>query len=356
MGNRFQNKSRWIEFFVGIFASQTLFMTATSVSAQVVPGTGTLIEYVGDTMEEADWAFNFNGPKSSREQDEQARFPSGRSTNERWFEGPERGYPDKIQVVPAPAGGLPGSQKALLVQTLDSGIPGFRNMKVEQDDLVVNGVGRIGQIPVAEVPSIVTRVYLPPAEKWEDRSGPHFGFRGTTTTTLIATEMRKVNRFRSVPETIRKNEQYWPGIWIHFRSATDRHHDQDSAFLTVRGNRMGHDFQVREIPLEQFGWWTMGMSFTSDGMVHYYAKPGVEDLTEADHLTSQFPYSYRAEKMQNMFYNICNRNDGKSWSTPFVIDDPQLFVLHDQRVATIVRNKQRATARRLQQATGTQQR
>jgi hypothetical protein len=126
-------------------------------------------------------------------------------------------------------------------------------------------------------------------------------------------------------------------MWIHFRSETDRNVEQDSAFLKVRGNRSGRDFQVRE--LEQFGWWTFGMSVTSDGAVHYFAKPGIERLTREDHLTSQYPYSFRAEQFRTFFFNICNRDDGKSWSTPFVIDDPQLFIVKSGRVDAIVQRK-----------------
>ena len=331
-----------------------LAVVAPSVNAQsnpVVPGTGTLIDYVGDTFEGQGWEFIHNHPKSSRENDERTRFPNGRSNNGRWFEGPERGQPDLMEVIPTPEGGIAGSQQALLIRTKNSGVPGRRSFDVQQDDLIVDGVSRVGSIPVNEVPSITARIYLPPAEEWENRSGPHFGFRGTTTTTIWKTDDEEENRnrfrMRIVPRRpYRAKEQYWPGIWVHFQSETSKQFNEDSAFLTVRGDRLGRDFKVMEIPKEDFGWWTMGMTFTGDGRVHYYAKKGVADLTEADHLTSQAPYSYRAERMDNMFFDICNFNDGKTWSTPFVIDDPQLFVLHGDRVARIAENKKRAAAQR----------
>ena len=324
---------------------------AVAESGPVVPGTGKLIDFVGDQFEQGDWNFIHNHPKSSRENDERTRFPNGRSTNGRWFEGPERGQPDLMKVVPTPAGGIEGSQQALLVRTRHSGVPGRRSFDVQQDDLIVDGVSRVGAIPVSEVPSITTRVYLPPAEEWENRSGPHFGFRGTTVTTVWKTDdeeeqrgrfrMRIVNR-----RPYRAKEQYWPGIWVHFRSETSKQFDEDSAFLTVRGDRLGRDFKVMDISKEDFGWWTMGMSFTGDGRVHFYARKGVEDLTAADHLTSQAPYSYRAERMENMFFDFCNYNDGKTWSTPFVIDDPKLYVLHGERVSRIAENKKRMMAER----------
>jgi hypothetical protein len=95
--------------------------------------------------------------------------------------------------------------------------------------------------------------------------------------------------------------------------------------------------------IDQFGWWTLGMSFTADGSVHYFARPGVEPLTAADHLTSQYPYSFRAVRFRTFFFNVCNKDDGYSWSTPFVIDDPELYVVHANRVNTLV-------ARKIQQA------
>ena len=75
------------------------------------------------------------------------------------------------------------------------------------------------------------------------------------------------------------------------------------------------------------GWWTLGISVTPDGMVHYYASPGVDELTEDDYITSQFPYSYRAERFRTFFYNICSADDGHRWSTSFIVDDPKVFAL-----------------------------
>ena len=323
----------------------SVFGTEAAGQRPVVPGTGAWIDYVGDDFETDDWKFVHNHPKSSRENDEQLRSPTGRSTNGRWFEGPERGQPDHMKVVKTPAGALAGSDKALLVRTLKSGIPGYINRQVEQDDLVINVVRRLnGTIPVSEKPNFVVRIYLPPWEEWENRSGPHFGIRGTVTSHVTKAReqnytsgglFRRSNRTRMVTST--EIEPYWPGMWIHFRSKTDRNISDDSAFLKVRGNNRGHDFKVRE--LEEPGWWTFGMSFTGDGMVHYYARRGVQELTATDHLTSQYPYSYRAERFETFFFNVVNRNDGQTWSTPFLIDDPRLYVVNSRRIENIVQNK-----------------
>ena len=244
-----------------------------------------------------------------------------------------------------------GSQYALLMRTLHSGIPGRLSYDVQQDDLIVNCISRLGtMVRESEMPNCVVRIYLPPAEQWENRSGPHYGFRMGLTTT---TQKKSRGLFASRRPT---TEPYWPGMWIHFRSEGSRGVESDSAFIKVRGDRFGRDFEVLEI--DQFGWWTLGMSMTADGAIHYFASPGVDALTAEDHLTTQFPYSFRGERFRTFFFNVCNRNDGASWSTPFVIDDPQLFLVDASRINAIVQQKKerelaQETARRQKEAATT---
>jgi hypothetical protein len=319
--------------------SQSRSQLRTSAST-FVPGTGTEIEYVGDDFEDHAWGFEHRHPKSSREQDERVRSPMGESTNDRWHEGPERGQPDQIVTIPTPPFGIVGSQRALLLRTLNSGIPGTRTNDVQQDDLIANVINRLrGDIPVGERPSCTVRVYLPPVEQWEQRSGPQFGYRASLST--ITTTSKKVGLFSMGSTT--EAEPYWPGMWIHFRAKNTKNTQAGTAYIAVRGDRLGRDFAAREI--SEFGWWTLGMSFSQDGMVHYYASPGVDDLTQADYITSQYPYSYTARDFRTYFFDVCNRNDGRTWSTPFVIDDPKLFIQNAGRVQSIVKRQEEATIR-----------
>lgn len=69
------------------------------------------------------------------------------------------------------------------------------------------------------------------------------------------------------------------------------------------------------------------MSFTPDGQVHYYASEGVDNLTPQDRLLSSLPYGYRTEQVNTFFYNIVNQDDGRTWSTRWIIDDPSIYVL-----------------------------
>jgi hypothetical protein len=354
--------------FVRCFSAaiSTLIVASPALAARpLVPGTGTKIEYVGDNFEDTQWDFVHNFPKSSREQDERLRSPTGKSINGRWVEGPERGHPDHMQVVPTPPGGIAGSEYSLLVRTLNSGIPGYISRDTQQDDLVANSLARIGTIPVSEMPSSTIRVYLPPVDQWENRTGPQFGFRISTST--LTTTAKSSGGFFGSSRTVTENEPYWPGLWIHFRSKGSKGAKQDGAFLTYRGDERGRDIRCKEITVEQFGWWTLGLSVTPDGMVHYYASQGVDDLTAADYITSQFPYGFSAQRLRTYFIDVCNTNDGHTWSTPFVIDDPALYVVNASRVESIVQRKidreihmaeakKKAQERREQQAAERQQR
>ena len=74
------------------------------------------------------------------------------------------------------------------------------------------------------------------------------------------------------------------------------------------------------------GWWTLGLSVSSNGAIHYYARSGVEDLTPDDYITSQYPYGYRAERFRAAFFNVINGDNGRDWSTTWVIDDTFVYL------------------------------
>ena len=284
-----------------------LAVPRTMLAETLVPGTGEQASGVGDTFEDPQWTYTFNPPKSSDDVDGKTRAPLGFANNRRWSESSHRGHPDVLKRVETPEGGLPGSTGALLMRSLNTGIPNAPSGTTHQDDLVGNtksGLG--GVVPVSWKPSFVVRVFLPPWEEWEDRVGTSFALRA--------------NCKGSKPG--QQGEIYWPGLFIT-RNATDRE-GKPSASLLVRGRESGHDYPVRKI--EETGWWTLGMSFTADGAVHYYAHPGVRELSTDDHLASHFPYGFRCEMFQNYFFNVVSADNGRSWSTPWVIDDPALYL------------------------------
>ena len=59
-----------------------------------------------------------------------------------------------------------------LIRSLHTGIPGQLSFAQQQDDLLMKTTENVGgYIPLSWTPSIVTRVYLPPWEYWENRTG-----------------------------------------------------------------------------------------------------------------------------------------------------------------------------------------
>ncbi len=307
-------KAAPLALFVSLLASSAPLFAAQPV----VPGTGTKITKVGDDFEDAAWSYKYNLPKSSEENDKQIRQPAGSATNGRWFEGAMRGQPDVIKRVPTPEGGLAGSEGSLLLQSRQTGVPGYYSGIEQQDDLIVDVVSRIkGHVPVAWSPNVVVRVYVPPFDQWERRNGSSFGFRAACQA-FTTKSFEKGRKPRNVGMHL---ETYWPGMFIQLMRGNGKT-TQDYGLILVRGAQNGGDFAGPKIT--EPGWWTLGLSFTPDGQVHYYAHAGVEDLTEKDRISSQFPYGFRCEQFDTFFFNIVSGDNG-SWSTPWIIDDPTLY-------------------------------
>ena len=120
-------------------------------------------------------------------------------------------------------------------------------------------------------------------------------------------------------------EPYYPGFFIAFTPANDPSNKTGKPYANVliRANQLGHE--VAGPVITETGWWTFGMSVSPDARCHYYASPGVDDLTAADHITSQFPYQIPGTHFNTIFFNVCSADDGKTWSTPWIIDDPKVF-------------------------------
>jgi hypothetical protein len=301
------------------FVLSVFMLMAAPAFGQLVPGTGVKLTNVGDDFEEEDWEYTFNLPKSSKNINEYAGGAGGRSKNGRWYEGVKRGQPDVVKRVPTPANGPVGSKGAMMLRSLQTGVPGRPSYVVQQDDFIADVNYRLGgSIPISRSPSVVVRVFMPPIAEWENRTGPTFAFRIALDTTA-----KKSKGAGFFARTTTEPETYWPGFFVELESETDRNRTQDGAYLRVRSNNRGGDY--RGPAIRQTGWWTMGLSCTPDGRVHYYAKPGLEDLTAEDHIASEYPYGFRAEKFKTFFFNVCNADDGQTWSTAWVVDNCEVF-------------------------------
>lgn len=302
-----------------LLASALLCAAPLAPAYAVVPGTGQRTIDVGDNFEDPNWTYTLQLPKSSSNIDGDQRLPAGEASNGRIYESTYRGTPDVVQRVLTPPGGLPGSKCSIVLRSLQTGIPGRPSYEQQQDDLIVNVSAKLGGfVPVQWTPSVVTRVYLPEWQYWEQRTGTSFAMRAD----CQGTKMRQQNfgwRRQMGPEM----ENYWPGIFIQYnRPATGQ---KPSAMLILRAGERGEDISGPVI--NEPGWWTLGMSFTADGRVHYYASAGVDDLKPEDHLGSYYPYGFRCDRLQAFFFNVVNWDDGRSWSTPWIIDDPSLYLI-----------------------------
>ncbi|HTQ39646.1 MAG TPA: hypothetical protein VMJ32_11500 [Pirellulales bacterium] len=285
-----------------------------------VPGTGQRIAEVGDDFEDEKWSYIANEPKSSEENDGQERLPAGRSTNGRWAEGLKRGQPDVVKRVPTPPGGIPDSKGSMLLMSLYTGVPGVFSGQTHQDDFICLVDQRIGgSIAVSRSPSVVAHVYIPTWAKWERRDGNSFCFRAA----CDAWTTKPSRGFFGFGGSQTVLDEYWPGLMFYFHPG-DGDKIKDYCSIMVRAGQNGGDF--RALDIKEPGWWTVGMSFTPDGQVHYYAHAGVAPLSVQDHIASETPYGMRCEHLKCFFFDVLNGDNG-NWSTPWIVDDCFVYTL-----------------------------
>lgn len=319
-----------LAYVCGLFLAAGV--TSDRVSAQgVVPGTG--VKLATEDFEDPNWTFVANWPKSSYNLDKRVRRPIGYSSNGILYESSKRGIPEIMQRVTPPEGGLAGSTGALKMKSRYTGVPSRLSFRTQQDDVLMDLSDQMGHyISVSQKPSAVVRVYLPPLEKWDPQSGTTFGMRCKVTG--VGPDEPEEGERRGLFSRRRKRrgrvrDNFYPSIFINFNSKSSGY-EKDTATLIIRGNDFNEDFNAKEI--SQTGWWTMGISFTADGRAHYYASPGVDDLTDKDHIASHFPQSVRVEYFHSFYFNVCNQDCGQ-WSTEWIVDDPTVYALKTQQEA-----------------------
>ena len=294
---------------------------AMAQSSFVVPGTGKLVNY--DDFEDEKWGFKENGPKSSRENDDRVRYPLGKSYNGRWNESPKRGRPDRVKRVPTPPGGLEGSKGSLLIQSMHTGIPGRPSGKQNQDDFIMAP----RPMNLSSRPNFVVRVYMPEWSEWEPRHGVSFGLRAGMVGPQDVEEEIEVGIFRKrkIKKMVHKDDGYYPGFFIQYNPKSDPRFSEDHAVFVLRAETSGHD-KVVGPKITRAGWWTLGMSIDPGGYCHYFAHEGVADLTAQDHMFSSQPYGIPGHRFNTIFFNVCSADNGSSWSTPWVVDDPKVYM------------------------------
>jgi len=297
---------------------------ALSAPAQVIlPGSGRPVQGLGDDFEDEKWEYVFNNPKSTEDNNKISNGPIGESKNGRWYEGGKRGHPDIVRRVPTPGGGLEGSQGALLLRSVFSGIPGHPSFRMQQDDLIADVNYKLGDsIPVSRGPSVVTRVYLPPFKEWERRAGSTFAFRAATES--YTTKRNTSGGLFARSSSGKSLETFWLGFFIDFRPDPQGDRSKDVAILRIRADESGQDVPV--LTMNTTGWWTLGMSFSPDGRVHYFARPDIKDLRAENRVASEYCYGLRTETFKTFFFCVCSGDDGRTWSTEWIVDDPTVFL------------------------------
>lgn len=290
-------------------------LSAGHLQAQFPPGTGLVVVTVGDDFEAPNWSFTHNFPKSSQNLDGNTRSPFGVSVNGKWEEGATRGQPDIIERVARPSGGLLGSSYCLRIRSKDSGIPGSPSGALQQDDILgrIVQIGSVGVIPVSRQPSVIARIRIPPPEEWELAIINAFSFRVGVEGT--------------------NNQDNWPGIFFQLNRGAR------TVTLIARANQFNQDYNLSApisydtLLASRNGWMTVGLSFTPDGMMHYYAALGAGNLGSANLMDSRFPGNQPVKQLEYFFSSTVNTDNGTTWGPQFHLDDALVFVNEGTPVA-----------------------
>ena len=188
----------------------------------------------------------------------------------------------------------------MLFQTLHSGIPGTLTHQQQQDDLLHNIAGDGGDDsrelePELHLPRVCAAdQVLGAARRGDVRLSHGLGCNGAT---------RSIGRASFC-------------TWSGSRRTASR---RRSVRAWIRADNGGRD--MPSLTFEPETWITMGISHTPDGAVHFFLRPGIDDLTKEDCVGSYWCYGYRAHTFQTFFFNVINMDDGRSVSTPWIVDD-----------------------------------
>ena len=156
----------------------------------------------------------------------------------------------------------------LSMRSVDNGDDAFPSA----EDMLCTYADQIGRsLDASERPSIVAQVWFPPFDEWPAGTNAS-GFREWLGLRVTAYDA-------DLPFN---GGLYWPGIYV----ATD---DAGPCFVARVGDGFSPDYTIARIPVA--GWWTMGLSWNTDGRLECYAAPGRVTLTRADllHTTPTLP-------------------------------------------------------------------
>ena len=222
----------------------------------------------------------------------------------------KRGTPDVVKRVATPPGGIEGSTGALLFATKYSGIPGTISNEQQQDDLLMMFDRRLGRSISMSLAAELHGARLPAAVRTVgEAQRPVVRHAGRLPRPQAGRQHRKpigpACSCCSATQTARASRKTSPSS----RSAPAR------AATTSAASRSYEP-----------GWWTLGMSFSPDGQIHYYASHGVDDLTADDYLDVAVSRTASAACRSTTSSSTWpTGTTAASWSTQWVIDDPKIL-------------------------------
>ncbi|MFH1507170.1 MAG: hypothetical protein ABIG46_01910 [Candidatus Omnitrophota bacterium] len=236
-----------------------------------------------DDFEDVNWYFDYDKRESNN-----GLWKANTGDN-------DKGEPEILKRVSPPAGGIIGSTGALVIQT---NIPEkVVDKNKDQEDSESTGTGQ-HKLSREKQPVFIVRVYLPPFAEWGDYYS--FGFR------ILA--------YGNAPH----DTPAVPSIWIRYEGKIKGAHFYFRIF-----DKQGMPVEVIGKPIKQYGWWTLAIAFDQNGNSRFYAKPGVEPLSNSDKMFDTNNNNLLIDYIGHSFFSLGYTNG--NLSPRIVVDDYEVW-------------------------------
>lgn len=268
------------------------------------------LDNISDDFEDPNWEYDRQNHISSN------RFWRG-SPGLKGSDKSDRGDPEILERVTPPKDGKTGSTGALKIGT---NLPDDDNNPTQDDLRTLSFEEKLERkLTRIDQPVFIMRIWLPSFDQLEKNH--QFGFR------LEAQSNDTPN-------------SYYPSIWLrynHILQRKDRNYVFRGSHFFFRifyldGSNMKYCEEYGG-PIKQPGWWTIAITFDENGVCYYYARPGVDALSEENKIFDDIQFNIKSGKkallMDHVNAGLISLGYQKEGniSPRFVIDDYEVWTV-----------------------------
>lgn len=259
------------------------------------------LDNISDDFEDPNWEYDRQNHISSN------RFWRG-SPGLKGSDKSDRGDPEILDRVTPPKDGKTGSTGALKIGT---NIPDDDNNPTQDDLRTLSFEEKLERkLTRIDQPVFIMRIWLSSFDRLENNH--QFGFRLEAKSNV---------------------GWYYPSIWLRYNEVSHEIHLVLRIFY-LDGNRLTPEHVDLDYgTIKQHGWWTLAITFDEKGVCYYYARPGVDALSEENKIFDDIQFNIKSDKKALLMdyvnaglISLGYQKEGNI-SPRFVIDDYEVWTV-----------------------------